>query len=227
MIMMTYRVTVLLLVFALPVVAQESVDFKRQLDDIDARAARIKDFTADFHQQKFTALLKKPLESSGVVRVAGSVVRWDTQKPEPAVLYSDGRELRMYYPPQKLLEIYAIDQRLGELASSPLPRLATLREHFRLDRGDLKSFTPPKDRQSLPVTLIPSDEALREHIDRVSVLLDVQAAHIIELEIVDADGDRTHITFSHVRTDTGLKPADLDLKVPADTTVSRPLDTKS
>jgi outer membrane lipoprotein-sorting protein len=60
----------------------------------------------------------------------------------------------------------------------------------------------------------------------VDVLLDVTAAHILELEIVDADGDRTHMTFSGVRLDTGVTPDDLKLSVPAGTTVSRPLEGK-
>ena len=204
----------------------EDPALKKQLEAIDARAGKIKDFTADFRQEKFTSLLKKPLVSSGTVRVSGTVIRWDTQKPEPAVLYSDGREVRMYYPDQTLLEIYTIGQRLGALASSPLPRLATLRKHFTLARSDGKSFQPPKDRQVLPLRLVPIDESLREHVQQIDVLLDVEAAHILELEMVDADGDRTHVNFSAVRLDTGIKPRDLELTVPEDTTVSRPLDLK-
>src|SRR5688572_14422969 len=65
----------------------------KQLESIDARAAKVKDFTADFVQEKFTTLLKKPLVSSGQVRVSGPVIRWDTRKPEAAVLYSDGNEV--------------------------------------------------------------------------------------------------------------------------------------
>ena len=199
---------------------------KKQLEQIDARALKIKDFTADFRQEKFTALLKKPLVSSGQVRVAGPIIRWDTRQPDPAVLLSDGREVRMYYPGQKLLEIYPIDQRLGDLAASPLPRLKTLREHFEIDRSQGKSFKPPKGRQVLALRLTPREQALREHVEGVDVLLDVEAAHILELEITDSDGDRTHVTFSAVRTDTGVRPADLELAVPAGTTVSRPLDVK-
>src|SRR4051812_42708886 len=164
---------------------------RRQLEEIDARAAKIKDFTADFRQEKFTALLKKPLVSTGLVRVTGPVIRWDTKDPDPAVLFSDGREVRMFYPSQKLLEIYTIDQRLGDLAASPLPHLATLREHFTLDReANAKAFHPPKGREVLPLRLVPREEALRQYVDHVNVLLDVEAAHILELEIVDADGDR-------------------------------------
>jgi outer membrane lipoprotein-sorting protein len=219
--------TLLALLACIAAVPPEDPALKKQLEDVDARAAKTKDFTADFKQEKFTALLKKPLVSSGVVKVAGPIIRWDTQKPEPAVLYSDGKEVRMYYPEQKLMEVYAIDQRLGDLASSPLPKLAKLREHFSFAKADdVKTFHPPKDREVLPLKLTPTDEALRKHVDRVNVLLDVRAAHILELEIIDADGDRTHVTFSAFRLDTGIKPDELALKVPPETTVSRPLDVK-
>jgi outer membrane lipoprotein-sorting protein len=204
----------------------EDPALSKQLEEIDARGGKIKDFTSDFRQEKFTALLKKPLVSSGMVRVSGPVIRWDTKEPEAQVLYSDGKEVRMYYPSQKLLEIYAIDQRLGDLASSPLPRLKTLREHFTMELSDGKRFHSPKDRQVLPLRLVPREEALRQHVDEVDVLLDVKAAHILELEIVDADGDRTHVTFSGFKIDTGVTPDDLKLTVPADTTVSRPLEGK-
>ena len=199
----------------------------RQLEAIDARAAKIKDFAADFRQEKSTTLLKKPLVSDGEVRVSGHVIRWDTRNPEPAVLYSDGKEVRMHYPGQKLLEVYPIDRRLGDLAASPLPRLGTLREHFTLARAtDTKSFKPPKGRRVLALRLTPADASLRQHVDVVRVLLDIEAAHILELEIVDADGDRTHVSFTKVRLDTGLRADDLKLDVPPGTTVSRPLDVK-
>lgn len=197
---------------------------KSQLEEIDAHAARIKDFTARFRQQKFTALLKKPLVSSGTVRVSGPVIRWDTREPEPAVLFSDGKDVRMYYPGQKLLEIYPIDQRLGDLAASPLPKLETLRENFTVQRAEPGTFPEQDAHRSLPLRLIPIEEALREHVDEVRVLLDPEAAHILELEVVDADGDRTRISFEDVRLDTGLQSDDLALRVPEGTTVSRPLD---
>ena len=209
-----------------PTTRPEDPALTKQLEAIDARAAKIKDFTADFRQEKFTALLKKPLVSDGQVRVSGPIIRWDTRKPEPAVLYSDGKEVRMFYPAQKLLEVYPIDRRLGDLAASPLPRLGTLREHFALARSDGKSFKPPKGRQALTLQLTPLEASLREHVDVVNVLLDIEAAHILELEIVDADGDRTQVSFSRVRLDTGVRPDDLKLDVPPDTTVSRPLDVK-
>lgn len=225
-----------LVVFLLAVVAggadengerpAEDPALAKQLEEVDARAEKIKDFSARFRQEKFTALLKKPLVSTGTVRVGGAAVRWDTKEPEPAVLYSDGKDVRMYYPGQKLLEIYPIDQRLGDLAASPLPKLKTLREHFSIERAERGTFKKVDPRKSLALQLVPLEEAIREHVAEVHVLLDIEAAHILQIEVIDADGDRTHITFEGVRLDTGIKSADLELNIPRGTTVSRPLDVQ-
>src|SRR5690348_2310902 len=55
-------------------------------------ATKVADLTAHFEQQKFTPMLKKPLTSSGTVRVLGSTMRWDTTKPEPSVIFADEKE---------------------------------------------------------------------------------------------------------------------------------------
>ena len=200
-----------------------------KLADIDRRAADVRDLSARFEQKKFTALLKKPLVSSGRVRMKGSTVRWDTEVPEPAVLHSDGREIRMYYPRQRVVEVYPIDRRITDLAASPLPRLASLREHFAIAEVDARDAfgaeVEGEDRgRRIALRLTPTDEYLKEHVDRVLVLLDVEAAYVLRVEVDDADGDRTLIRFTDVKLNGGVKQADVDLAVPAGTKVSRPLD---
>jgi outer membrane lipoprotein-sorting protein len=201
-----------------------------KLADIDRRAADVRDFSARFEQKKFTALLKKPLVSSGQVRMKGPVVRWDTEVPEPAVLHSDGREIRMFYPRQRVLEVYPIDRRITDLAASPLPRLASLREHFAMAQVDARDAfgseaeSEKQQNRHIALRLTPTDEYLKEHVDRVLVLLDVEGAYVLQVEVDDADGDRTLIRFSDVKLNGGVKQADVDLAVPAGTKVSRPLD---
>ena len=198
--------------------ADDSLD--AVLADIDRRAGRAADLTGRFRQEKYTALLKKPLVSEGRIRMKGPVVRWDTEKPEPGVLYSDSREIRIYYPKQSTVEVYPIDRRLSDLAASPLPRLAILRQHF-----SIKPLTSARDGASpLEIALTPTDESLAQHVDEVRVTLDVASARVTRVEILDADGDRTLIRFTDVRTDTGIKDHELDLSLPPNTKVSRPLD---
>jgi outer membrane lipoprotein-sorting protein len=196
------------------------------LDDVDRRAAQTADLSGHFRQEKFTALLKKPLISSGRIRMKGPVVRWDTERPEPAVLHSDGREIRMYYPKQSVVEVYPIDRRLADLVASPLPRLAALRQHFRIEPAPphAKSDTPRDNPSAIEIQLTPTDDFLAQHVDHVRVTLDVSRAFVTRVEMLDGDGDRTVIQFTDLKTDTGIKDADLELSLPPGTKVSRPLD---
>ena len=200
-----------------------------KLADIDTRADKIQDFTANFEQKKYTALLRKPLLSGGVVRVQGAIVRWDTARPEPQVLFSDSKEVRMYYPKQKLLEIYPIDERMSDLAASPLPRLGTLRHSFAIERipfAEIKVDAPDlvDGPDQVPLRLKPVNAFLKEHVREVRVLLDARTATMLCVTTVDSDGDRTVIRFNDVRLNTGLKPADVQLTAPADVKISHPLE---
>ena len=60
-----------------------------------------------------------------------------------------------------------------------------------------------------------------QHVEQVRVLLDAQRGLIIRLEMRDSDGDRTLISFSNVKTNVGLKDADLELHAPPGVKSSR------
>jgi outer membrane lipoprotein-sorting protein len=201
-----------------------------QLVKIDTAAAQIKDLSARFEQDKFTSLLKKPLVSSGTVRAAGSVIRWDTEEPEPCTLYADQSRLLLYYPRQKSEEVYPIDQEMGDLLTSPLPRLTAIREHFKIELGSVAELSGEFAKamsahpEALPLQLTPDDPELARHVQRVDVLLDPATGLTLLVETLDPDGDRTVISFSNVRRNVGLDVGQLELKVPADTTISHPLD---
>jgi len=191
--------------------------------EIDQRAAAITDLTADFEQQKFTAMLKKPLVSSGQVFVRGSSMLWDTRKPEHNVLQITEREARIYYPAQKTIEVYAVQQKLGQLAASPLPRLAVLQEHFNFEPLALSEMGEKDQASFLALTMTPTQAELREHVEQVRVLLDCRQGFIVRLEMRDPDGDRTLIVFSHVKKNVGLRDEQLSIDAPADVKITRPL----
>lgn len=199
------------------------------LKDLDAKAGRIQDYTARFEQLKYTALLRKPLVSKGIVRVLGANVRWDTEVPDPAVLHADGQQVSLYYPKQKLVEVYPIDKRMSDLAASPLPRLDVLRKSFSfhpLSLGSLKADAGPlvDGPEKLALKLTPTDDFLKQHLSEVRVLLDQKSAFMLCVVTVDKEGDRTVIRFSDAQLNTGLKPQDVAFAPPADAKVSRPLD---
>lgn len=211
----------------------------KQLTALDHRIGQIQDLSATFTQKKFTPLLRKPLLSAGTVHVKGKAMRWDTTRPEPSIIAVDQGELKMYYPAQKVLEVYQLDQQMGQLAASPLPRLDRLRQYFSIERADARplarawredaasaapSSTPTTQPDHvLALRLIPTDPALQRHLAQVLVLMDLDYPCILRAEMTDADQERTVLNFSDIHLNTHLSDAAVTLSVPPDTTISHPL----
>ena len=194
-----------------------------RLTEIDAKASRIQTIVADFRQEKFTALLSKPLVSTGTIRVRGAEMRWDTLKPERSILAINPTEAKVYYPDQKVMEIYALDRRLGELAASPLPRLASLKQRFSFAPLELSELmSNPDAKRYVALALKPIDPALQQHVEQVSVLLDAEQGCLVKAEVIDGDGDRTTLSFTNVKLN--IDPGDLHLTVPVGTRITRPLE---
>jgi outer membrane lipoprotein-sorting protein len=203
--------------------AAATTDFDKKLDELDAKVAEITALTAEFEQEKRTPLLKKPLVSSGTVKVKGARTRWDTQKPRATVMTIDATALKLYYPEQKTVEVYPVGGGMAELAASPLPRSKVVREHFTVTEESAKAIDPKAKDGELGLKLVPIKESLKEHVAQVRVIVDGTTGIGRFVEITDADGEVTVMRFTNVKTGTGLKDEDLDLKVPAGTSVSRPL----
>jgi outer membrane lipoprotein-sorting protein len=199
-----------------------------RLTAIDAKAATIRDLTAEFEQKKHTALLKEPMVSSGRVRVKGSTIRWDTEKPRPSVIHIDEKEVRVYYPEDAALEIYTVDEQLRRLTGSPMPRLKPMQEQFDIAAMPTTQIEGAvADPSLLAIRLTPKAETLRKHVKEVHVLINPETGLTERLEMLDPEGDRTLIRFLKPRTNTGLDEKDLALKVPSETKISRPLEGRS
>lgn len=196
------------------------VSIDKVLADLDARAAKVVDLRAKFEQQKITPLLKKPLVSSGTVRAKGSVMLWHTDRPEPTVMRIDGRQLQLLYSNQKVLEVYPIEGRMGAMASNPVPRIDTLREHFHVEAT---SSTP----DTLILRLTPRDQKLKRHVEEVVVEIDLQQALARSFTLTDPDGERTIIRFSDYQVNGGIADELLKLDPPEGTKIVRPLEPGS
>lgn len=204
-------------------VAQPASDLRARLAQVDARAAAIEDLTATFEQRKHTALLREPMVSSGTVRVRAGRVLWETRKPRPSTLAIEEERAIVLYPRQKAAEIYPLRAEMRLLGASPLPSFARLREAFEITGADAADLVERPDADWIGLALAPKPGPMRDHIERVRALLDPETPAVVALEITDADGDRTVIRFTEVRTNTGLEEADVTLKLGEDIEVSYPL----
>lgn len=202
--------------------------FEARLREVDAQFDEVKTLRGRFVQKKHTPLLRKPLESSGTVAISGERTRWDTAEPRRSVMTIDGRGLRIYFPEQRVVEIYDLGEDVREFSGSPLPRLAKLRESFDLSALGVSEMGGEEgDGSLLAIELLPRTDSLREHIAYVRVLIDSGLPAVRRVEIEDVDGELTEIEFLDVEINALIEEREVELDVPRGTREVHPLDPRA
>jgi outer membrane lipoprotein-sorting protein len=154
----------------------------------------------------------------------GEQTRWETVEPHRSVMTVDPRGLRIFYPDQKVVEVYDLGDDIRAFTSSPLPRLATLRESFSITRlRESVLGGRDNDPSMLAVELLPRHDRLKERVARVRVLIDSDVPAVRRMEIEDADGERTEIEFTNVEVNVTVDDADVAMALPPGTRTVYPL----
>ncbi len=202
--------------------------FNAKLEELDSRIAKIDRLRASFRQMKKTPLLKKPMVSTGVILVKGDRLRWDTTEPAPSTLTSDPELIRIYYPEAHVVEEYEAKGDIRLLSGTPLPRLATLRQHFTISELNVSEFDPQRDpKRYLAAELQPKAGDLAKHVKAARVVLDREVPCVSTLILTDHDGEVTQLDFTEVHVGIEITEDQITLAVPEGTRVSRPLGDKT
>lgn len=203
--------------------SRPSIDAR--LEAIDAKTAQVKDLVADFEQRKFSSLLREPLVTTGEVRSKSSTMLWIGKTPEPTRMRVTLERMQIYYVNQKLIEDYPIIGKLGALAASPLPRLATLRERFTIEPDAGEGLDVSKDNaEPAAFKLTPIEDDVKQYVGSIRVLLDASRGLVTCFELVDPDGERTTISFNNIRINGDVNDASLELDAPRDVKTTKPLE---
>lgn len=199
--------------------------FEKKLQDLDAKMAKVVDLRASFEQRKKTALLKKPIVSSGTLSCKGESVLWRTQKPRESQLLVTPDKVTVHYPADKLAEVYPVGARFRDAAGGPLPRLPKLREKFEMremSRDEMKAIGVEPAADRLCVVLTPKSDDLKKYVAKVRVVLDTKVPCADRVVVSDPEGDETEIRFSSVTINVNMTDAELELNLPEGTKLSTP-----
>lgn len=209
---------------ATPASAQAN-SFETKLQGLDAKMAKVVDLRASFEQRKKTALLKKPIVSSGTLSCKGESVLWRTTKPRESQLLVTPDKVTVHYPADRLAEVYPVGARFRDAAGGPLPRLPKLREKFEMREmtGDeMKALGVDGAPDRLCVVMTPKSEDLKKYVAMVRVVIDTKVPCADRVVVSDPEGDETEIRFSSVTINVGMKDTELELALPEGTKVSTP-----
>lgn len=200
------------------------------LEDVDRRGAAVTSLRANFRQEKRTAMLNKPLVSSGKLAIKGDHTRWDTLEPHRSTMTIDPQSLRIHYPEQSVVEIYDLGDDYRQFSGSPIPRLDKLRQAFEIAHLPVALNSPPAnggktepDYTYIRLGLTPKTDQLKQHLTRLSVVIDTRLPCAVQMTVEDIDGDITDIKFSEIKINAEVADKDVALNVPSGTREVRPL----
>ncbi len=216
---MVLILSILISMFAVCAPGQgDSADLSDVLSRIDSKSARIDSLKATFRQVKHSEILRRPLVSSGMVRVLKDRVRWDTTLPSPSVLCASGEGVRIFYPDLAVVEVYALGDRLSQLAGSPVFRLTEIRKHFAIEADPGLSA-----KGILTLRLTPRTEDLRKHLKRIILGVESESGIVRNVTIINADAEKTEMFFDDVTVNPALVASDLELDLPDGVRIVHPL----
>ncbi|HEY5999415.1 MAG TPA: outer membrane lipoprotein carrier protein LolA [bacterium] len=185
---------------------------------VQGRYGALRDLTANFAQESRVASLARPRTRTGrLFFQKPGRMRWEYDAPDPQLMVADGKQLWFYRSERR----QAVVQPLDAALSRQTPFL------FLLGKGDFAAEFAWEERDcprgpggAVAVELRPRVESA----DLVRLTLEIVPGEcrLAGTTVEDAYGNRTHLTFSGERDDTGLAKGLFAFSPPAGTEVVKP-----
>jgi outer membrane lipoprotein carrier protein len=213
--------SLLLSLLAAPLVRAQELSADEQnalVTKLQAHRAEQPALTAEFSEERTTALLKKPISTNGTIAFqAPSKFRRDLRGDAPSLTVSDGKDLWIYYPNFKQAEHYTLGQKKFFDDS-----IAALTAGLNFQNVD-KFFRVVASREGSGhrVVLTPKSASLRRIVTALTVWMDGDG-NIQKTDATLPKGDRVVTTYKNVRP-AKTSDAKFEFTPPAGVEVTTPL----
>jgi len=173
---------------------------------------------ADFQEQRFLRLMKKPIVSSGRVWFQPpNKFRREAGGNSPSLTVSDGHQLWIYYPNFKSAERYSIGSR------SPLDSIiAAINSALNLENVENTfDITGTKIDNSYDLALTPRTPSMKRIFQKLNLRIDGNLK-AERTEMLQVNSDRIVTSYSN-QTRAPLPPSTFEFTPPPGTEVATPL----
>ena len=173
---------------------------------------------ADFQEQRFLRLMKKPIVSSGRVWFQPpNKFRREAGGNSPSLTVSDGHQLWIHYPNFKSAERYSIGSR------SPLDSIiAAINSALNLENVENTfDITGAKIDNGYELALTPRTPAMKRIFQKLNLRIDGNL-RAERTEMLQVNGDRIVTSYSN-QTRAPLPPSTFEFTPPPGTDIATPL----
>jgi outer membrane lipoprotein carrier protein len=188
-------------------------EVKALVDRVQSFYEKTTDFSSGFTQDYTYKAFKRTQTSSGTVTYRKpALMRWEYTKPSPRTFVLAGDKVFAYDPEAKLLTKAAIGTAQLSASVTFLWGQGKLADEFAIVARACKA---PCTTQVLELTPLRPDPRFRQ----VLLEVDLASAQVRKSTVTDPDGSQNAITFTDLKTNTGIGEESFKLKLPADTQV--------
>jgi outer membrane lipoprotein carrier protein len=172
-------------------------DVKALVDRMQSFYEGNKDFRADFRQDYTYKAFKRTQTSSGVVTFSKpALMRWEYQKPTAKTFVLAKDKVYAYDPEAMTLTVASIGSSALSASVTFLWGVGKLADEFNI----AKAACPKCSGTLLELTPIKPDPRFRS----VRLEVDPKSAQVLKSTVVDPDGSENAISFSGLKTNTGI-----------------------
>ena len=189
-----------------------------ELKNLLARIRENRTTQADFQEQRFLRLMKKPIVSSGSVWFQPpNKFRREVKGNSPSLTVSNGQQLWIYYPNFKSVERYSIGLR------SPLDSIiAAINSALNLENVENTfDITGTKINNGYELALTPRTPAMKRIFQKLNLGIDGNL-RVERTEMLHLNGDRIVTSYSN-QTRARLPPSIFEFTPPPGTDITTPL----
>lgn len=172
----------------------------------------------DFHEQRTTPLLTKPLISNGTLAFqTPDKFRREVKGESPSITVSDGKTMWIYYPKFHTAERYPIGkQKMFDAAINALVA------GFNLQHTEkYYHVTAYQNGDTYRLHLTPKKSSVKRVLKSLDIWID-RDFNPIKSDYISPKGDRILTTYTHMRR-TPLPASFFEFKPPANAQISTPL----
>lgn len=187
---------------------QDAPDAATLASRVQAHYTTVRDFTADFTLTQTSAMLPKPVEERGDVKIKKpSRMRWTYQTSNRQQFISDGTRLYSYFPQDRYVTTTALPK--GDEVSTALLFLA--------GRGNLtRDFTAsvPDEQPAGEWRLLLKPKAPQADFKTLTLDVDRATLALRGFTVVDDQGAISRFRFANLRENRGLTDREFEFAIP-------------
>lgn len=185
------------------------------LERFDLAQLDIHTLQADFDERKDLAMLVEPIISSGrFYYESPDRAKWEYLQPDRRIFVISDNALMQYFPADKTLE----KKELGSVYTHRIFKLfglgqtsAELRNYYDISLGETEAGA-----DTYLLVLKPHRRRIEKRLSRVLLWVGDQDFLPRAMEYEEADGDVTHLAFTHVKINDTLADGTFRIDVPDD-----------